>query len=91
MIIVRYELNTERGNIVDSDELYVRNITHAKRILTQRIPEIWGLIPISAWKTSGHLSTRLFSYENGNTRTVQLQSDGAPHSDCVERPPNEVK
>ena len=66
MIVVNYRL-LFNGRVARSEDLNVKSIVAAKRLLSRKIPELWHLTAIGKWEECAGSWTRRFATEGGAT------------------------
>ena len=71
MIIVNYSL-LFAGRVARSEDLNVKSIVAAKRLLSRKIPELWHLTAIGKWEECAGSFTRRFATESGATYLLYL-------------------
>ena len=71
MVVVNYSL-LFNGRVARSEDLNVKSITAAKRLLSRKIPEIWHLTVIGKWEECAGSFTRRFASEAGGSYLVYL-------------------
>ena len=71
MVIVNYSL-LFNGRVARSEDLNVKSIVAAKRLLSRKIPELWHLTAIGKWEECAGSWTRRFATEGGATYLLYL-------------------
>ena len=71
MIVVNYSL-LFNGRVARSEDLNVKSIVAAKRLLSQKLPKIWHIFPVGNWEDCAGSFTRRFASEVGGSYLVYL-------------------
>ena len=71
MVVVNYSL-LFNGRVARSEDLNVKSIVAAKRLLSQKLPKIWHIFPVGNWEDCAGSFTRRFASEVGGSYLVYL-------------------